>query len=85
MNNGDKPAQPYHGPWKTMIEEPHEPGVVCQSWGTEDFSGLTKREWFAGMAMQALITKNTGAIGPASLYTSLAVDFAEELIKKLGE
>jgi hypothetical protein len=46
--------------------------------------GLTKREWFAGMAMQ-------GLLGNADLYVDIeskvpeAIDFADAILKQLAE
>jgi len=49
-----------------------------------DGGGLTKREWFAGMAMQ-------GLLGNADLYVDIeskvpeAIAFADAILKKLAE
>jgi hypothetical protein len=46
--------------------------------------GLTKREWFAGMALQ-------GLLGNADLYVDIeskvpeAIDFADAILKQLAE
>jgi hypothetical protein len=48
------------------------------------WKGLTKREWFAGMALQ-------GLLGNADLYVDIeskvpeAIDFADAILKQLAE
>ena len=44
--------------------------------------GLTKREYFAAMAMQGLIAREPNSIEYIAFY---AVDLADELIKALNE
>jgi hypothetical protein len=50
----------------------------------QDGGGLTKREWFAGMALQ-------GLLGNADLYVDIeskvpyAIDFADAILKRLAE
>jgi hypothetical protein len=51
---------------------------------TDIDDGLTKREWFAGMALQ-------GLLGNADLYVDIeskvpeAIDFADAILKRLAE
>jgi len=51
---------------------------------TDIDDGLTKREWFAGMALQ-------GLLGNADLYVDIeskvpeAIDFADAILKQLAE
>ena len=72
MTNGDEPMNPWapKHPWSDLSDN--------------GFSGLTKREYFAAMAMQALITKSA-----SSLYykdsTIEAVQIADELINALNK
>jgi hypothetical protein len=44
--------------------------------------GLTKREFYAALILQAIVSKGDYDYGVAALR---AVNYAEELIKKLGE
>lgn len=47
--------------------------------------GLTKREYFAGLAMQALITNApVGNLHNSEQGTSLAIQWADDLIKTLN-
>lgn len=52
------------------------------------WSGLTKREYFAGLAMQGLIASKDWQIEPINDNTAIvtsviAVEFADELLKQL--
>ena len=51
--------------------------------------GLTKREWFAGMALQGLIAGNGDENGIVSYdrhaIARTAVDTADDLLKRLAE
>ncbi len=55
-----------------------------QAFADELNMGLTKREWFAGMALQ-------GLLGNADLYVDIeskvaeAIDFADAILKQLAE
>lgn len=44
--------------------------------------GLTKREYFAGLAMQGLLS-NSERIGTADRYAEISIEFADELLKQL--
>ena len=46
--------------------------------------GLTKREYFAAMAMQGLITTED-ATATVKEYSKLAVNFADALIEELSK
>lgn len=46
-------------------------------------SGLTKREYFAAMALQGLLAKGTNAM--PEVFAKAAVIAADELIKSLNE
>ena len=63
-------------------EQPINPTT---SWnGCEEVShfGLTKREYFAGLAMQGLLS-NSERIGTADRYAEISIEFADELLKQL--
>lgn len=48
--------------------------------------GLTKREYFAAMAMQGLVSKDSGdTYGYEHAYTELAVGYADALIEELNK
>lgn len=54
--------------------EPLEPGA----------KGLTKREYFAGLAMQGLLTKYTiKTPSDQSIITKLSIELADELLSEL--
>jgi hypothetical protein len=48
----------------------------------DPWSGLTKREHFAGMAMQALVTKGVGSYESTG---RIAVEYADALLEALEE
>lgn len=70
MENSEKPTYPFTPP---------------RPWDDESaygFTGLTKREYFAAMAMQGLLANRTTAHSAEKIITaSLAV--ADELLKQL--
>lgn len=47
MNNADKPAMPCE------TYDRHEETMICE---TKEYTGLTKREYFAAMAMQGAMS-----------------------------
>jgi hypothetical protein len=50
------------------------------------WKGLTKREWFAGMAMQGLIACEIVIVsGDATELANFAVDHADAILKRLAE
>jgi len=77
-----------------MKTEPNEPitpvaspnhdgngGVFYRS----DYNGLTKREHFAGLAMQGLIANAiSGHLGNSSEGVTLAIQWADDLIAELN-
>ena len=69
MNNADKPASPLHP----------------QLWGGEQgaLAGLTKREYFAGLAMQGILAGNWEHESPLQEICSEAVIHADQLIVEL--
>jgi len=50
------------------------PGMSCTT------AGLSKREWFAGMALTGLISQVNM---PNELYAKMAVSIADEMLKRL--
>jgi len=64
------------------------PGSDKHGWAPETVTGLTKREYFASMAMQGLLS-NDEHIKDESAYPKItgkmAVQYADELIKALNE
>jgi hypothetical protein len=48
----------------------------------ETYGGLTKREWFAGLAMQGLLASGEIDVGTV---TSWAVGYADALIAELAK
>jgi len=48
-----------------------------------NYDGLTKREYFAAMAMQGLLAR--ASTGSSSQYADLAVDCADALIQQLNK
>ena len=56
------------------------------SWGADLQNGLTKREWLAGLAMQALadfLPNNVNAAHQAKQVAIQSVRLADELLKEL--
>ena len=82
MNNADKPIHEKNG--ENMI---HSFNSTDYSQG--NFKGLTKREYFAGLAMQGLISSFTekasnGSWGSEIKETIIvAIEYADELLAQL--
>ena len=72
MNNGDTPASPTKPVWGKCYDEGY------------DGSGLTKREHFAAMALQGMLT-NTSVSPTNKVYATVAVSLADALLKALEE
>jgi hypothetical protein len=77
MSNGDMPAAPAG---KISIKCP-KGGDPFGNY-TKTANGLTKREYFAGMAMQAMITKFGHS---CDMNCKQAIEIADELLKELEE
>lgn len=76
MENKNKPAYP-------LTDLPHSKDDKHG-----DYDGLTKREYFAAMAMQGLcanlnVSSDTTSEYTAQLYANYAVNIADELLKQL--
>ncbi|KKK52493.1 hypothetical protein LCGC14_3104360 [marine sediment metagenome] len=74
MKNADKPAYPY-------------PDMAQFDFSLGEMMGLTKREWFAGMAMQGIIIRDkelgAGIIAPrVDLTTTAAYAYADAMLEK---
>lgn len=49
------------------------------------FDGLSKREWFAGMALQGLCASRWGGLQKTETFAAEAVVFAEAMLAALSE
>ncbi len=65
------------------IENGNQPAYAAgaESWGQ---SGLTKREYFAGLAMQAMITSSDFTGAPENVAEG-ALQFADALLAELNK
>ncbi len=82
MKNGEQPINPQM--YTQVSETDFQPLKDGQKTGHErKFSGLTKREYFAAMAMQGFISNPNydGAVG--EVIISRCVQFANRLLKEL--
>ena len=75
MSNAESPAQA-----QSMVLDPYENRIIVSDYD-RSCMGLTKREHFAGLAMQGLIS-NHGNEG-AEAFASYAVEYANALLKAL--
>jgi len=76
MNNSDMPAMPICNSEGFPTLEGYLGGK-----GEHEASGLTKREYFAGLAMQGLISR-THCVEGLAIY---AVEMADALLKELDK
>lgn len=83
MKNADKPITPLHGADGTLFSSSTVDESAIKSLGL--LTGLTKREYFAGLAMQGLIGKGAEIIHNPADVANYAVDFADELLKQLDK
>ena len=74
MNNSDMPAMPCEFNFDTETGTTHEM-----------FSGLTKREHFAGLAMQGFISAGSNGMPNASAISKWAVKYADALLAELDK
>jgi hypothetical protein len=77
MNNADMPASPQSGT-EGMSGDLNS----SEDWGGK---GLTKREHFAAMAMQGLITLKGSDCMDKDITAKQCVSMADALLKALGE
>ena len=94
MTNADKPAMPAGTTGKRRINQ-NDPGsdFVTMSYSKPVHRGLTKREHFAAMALQGLLSNP--ATGDSALWdnapewanqmTSSAVEFADALLAEMEQ
>ena len=75
MENSNKPAYPISEEMTDRIDS-----------GITIYTGLTKREYFAGLAMQGILSGNeinrTGRKTPFSIV-EMSINLADELLKQL--
>ena len=87
MKNADKPINPIKGADDIFFNEQDE-SFIKQ---LKPFIGLTKREYFAGLAMQGLISSFTEKASYGGWGTEMeatikcAIDYADELLKQLED
>ena len=78
MKNADKPISPIFS----------EKGFLTHDSNLEDYkknqlSGLTKREYFAGLAMQGLLSNNSSIFYENNKIIETSILFSNELLKQL--
>jgi len=56
---------------------------ICDSIKKDKQPELTKREYFAGLAMQAILNNESGYFQSAQRVAEMAVEQADELLKEL--
>mgnify|MGYP003649598122 CR=1 FL=1 len=78
--NSDMPAMPLTGDAYTDING----NALCEG-SIQDGMGLTKREHFAGLAMQSLINIDTEFRATPDVKAELAVSMADALLRELEE
>jgi len=74
--NGNDPANPTIG-WELTAHG--DPVVITDQYG------LTKREYFAAMAIQGLLTSTKYILYPITQVAKDAVNYADALIKELNK
>lgn len=75
MKNSDKPIYPH------LESSCNEQNQIDEIWVTSGKEGLTKREYFAGVALQGLVA-NLHNNSP-KFIAEVAVKIADELLKEL--
>jgi hypothetical protein len=76
MNNGQLPAAPLHN--DELVKAFMEVEQVAPN-------GLTKREHFAGMAMQAVISSPQSDLRDSDVIAKIALRMAGALLKELAK
>lgn len=79
MNNGDHPAAPCKV-WTGIRETGYESGIKCVEDVFEPSPGLTKREHFAGLALQGLLA---AGVSNSTAAVEMAVTRADDLLMEL--
>ena len=85
MKNADKPINPLKRANNAFYDEQDEPFINR----VKPLIGLTKREYFAGLALQGLISSFTEKASYGGWGTEMeatikcAIDYADELLKQL--
>ena len=85
MKNADKPIYPLKGADDIFFNEKEESYIK----EVKPLIGLTKREYFAGLAMQGLISSFTEKASYGGWGTEIeetikcAINYADELLKQL--
>lgn len=80
MNNADKPINPTTAQFnQTSREMDFE---YQAEYFTTQFPGLSKREHYAGLAMQAIIQKMYGNVSIERIISD-SLEYADELLKQL--
>jgi hypothetical protein len=80
MNNSDMPAMPQSGDDIEQWNDPTNPGA-----GTYFATGLTKREHFAGLAMQGIITLKGSDCRDTDITAVQCVRMADSLLAELDK
>ena len=88
MKNADKPINPLKGADDIFFNEREEAYIK----EVKPLIGLTKREYFAGLAMQGILANPNGVMNehgnwmrsPESI-ARMSIKFADELLKQLEE
>ncbi|MBL4795899.1 MAG: hypothetical protein JKY50_00640 [Oleispira sp.] len=78
MNNSDMPAMPLTGDAYIDIN-----GSAFARGSVEPGMGLTKREHFAGLAMQGLVSNHNYVMGNEDSLSDLALTIADALLAEL--
>tara|TARA_R110000744_G_scaffold174300_1_gene293115 strand:+ start:323 stop:565 length:243 start_codon:yes stop_codon:yes gene_type:complete len=80
MNNSDMPAMPL-----TKVTEESEYNGCKYVESKEGFEGLTKREHFAGLAMQGFIAAGVHGMPDSTIVARRACAYADMLLAELSK
>ena len=80
MINANTPIAPIFDKWGDIKNIKNNSGYTTN----EKYTGLTKREHFAGLAMQAILG-NPDYIWEAESTATSSVEFADALLKELSK
>lgn len=83
MKNADKPINPF----KSIKLNGKEFFEYNLPYNHKQYSGLTKREYFAGLALQGFCSNQEfmSNLGKTELIARSCIEIAEELLKQLEE